>query len=188
MSASSPQEITRLLIDWSNGNQAAFAQLMPLVHDELRRIAHRYMRHERAGHVLQTSALINEAYLRLVNCDDIQWQERAQFFAIAAQVMRHIQVDYARANLSAKRDGDTIQITLHEVADFSNAPSLDVLALNEAMEKLAAFDERKSKVIELQFFGGLNNEETAQALGISVNTVLRDRNLAKAWLYRELSL
>ncbi len=188
MSASSPQEITRLLVDWSNGDQAALAQLMPLVHDELRRIAHRYMRHERAGHILQTSALINEAYLRLVDYDGIQWQERAQFFAIAAEVMRHILVDYARANLRAKRDGGTIQITLNEAVGFSKAPSLNVLALNEAMEKLATFDERKSKVIELQFFGGLDNEETAQALGISVNTVLRDRNLAKAWLYRELNL
>jgi RNA polymerase sigma factor (TIGR02999 family) len=182
----SPEEVTRLLKNWRNGDESALDQLMPLVYDELHRMAARYMRRERAGHTLQTSALVNEAYLRLVGRRDIEWQNRAHFFAVAAQVMRRLLVDYARGRKYAKRGGDRIQVTLDEGAGSSKGQPAEVLALHEALEKLAAVDRRKSQLVELRYFGGMSVEETAEVLGVSGITVKREWLKAKAWLYREI--
>ena len=180
------QEITGLLLAWNEGDQEALDRLMPLVHDELHLLAHRYMAGERVGHPLQTTALVNEAYLRLIDSSRVRWQNRAHFFAVSAQLMRRILVDAARARKKLKRGGDVIQVSLDEALVVSNEPAADLVALDDALTTLAAFDERKSKVVELRFFGGLTVEETAEVLKVSVMTVMRDWALAKVWLLREL--
>ncbi len=181
MTASS-NEVTQLLVAWGNGDQTALDQLMPLVYSELHRLAHRHIKKERPGHTLQTSALLNEAFLRLVDQRDVHWQSRAHFFSIAAQMMRRILVDYARSRRYAKRGGDARQVTFDEELVVSRQLSADVIELHDALNELAAIDERKSKVVELKFFGGLSIEETAEVLGVSPGTVMRDWTLAKAWL------
>lgn len=178
----SPNEVTQLLVAWGNGDQAALDQLMPLVYSELHRLAHRHIKKERPGHTLQTSALLNEAFLRLVDQRDVQWQGRAHFFSIAAQMMRRILVDYARSRRFAKRGGDAQQISFDEELVVSRQLSADVLQLHDSLNELANIDERKSKIVELKFFGGLSIEETAEVLGVSPGTVMRDWTLAKAWL------
>ena len=180
---SSSNKLTQLLLDWSNGNRAALEELTPLVHEELHRLAHHYMRRERADHTLQTTALVNEAFLRLIDQQHVQCQNRTDFFAIAAQLMRHILVDHARSRQSLKRGGGARRVSLDEAMILCQERTEDLLALNDALERLAAIDPRKSKVVELRFFGGLSVEETATALKLSAVTVMRDWNLAKAWLY-----
>src|SRR5437773_1706733 len=183
----SDNEVTQLLVAWGHGDQTALGQLMPLVYSELHRLAHRHIKKERPGHTLQTSALLNEAFVRLVDQRDVHWQSRAHFFAIAAQMMRRILVDYARSRRYAKRGGDARQVSFDEELIVSRQLSADVVELHEALNKLAAIDERKSKVVELKFFGGLSIEESAEVLGVSPGTVMRDWTLAKAWLRREIS-
>jgi RNA polymerase sigma factor (TIGR02999 family) len=183
----SPQEVTQLLIDWSRGDQAALDSLMPLVYEELRRLAHRYMRRERVGHTLQTTALINEAYLRLIEQQHVQWQSRAHFFAIAAELMRRILVDYARTRTRAKRGGGALRVSLNEGAVSSQERGAELIALDDALQRLAVIDPRKSRVVELRFFGGLSIEETAEVLNVTPMTVVRDWKTAKAWLHREIS-
>jgi len=180
------QEITQLLLAWNEGDEQALDRLMPLVQDELHRLAHRYMTGERPGHPLQTTALINEAYLRLIDSSRVRWQNRSHFFAVSAQLMRRILVDVARARNKLKRGGDSVQVSLDEALVISREPSADLVALDDALKTLATFDERKSKVIELRFFGGLSIEETAEVLKVSPATVMRDWGLAKIWLLREL--
>jgi RNA polymerase sigma factor (TIGR02999 family) len=182
----SPEGMTRLLLDWSGGNQAALNELIPLVEQELHRIAHQYMNRESPGHTLQTTALVNEAYLRLIDQNSVRWQNRAHFFAIAAQTMRRILIDHARKSTRAKRGGKARKISLDEVAIVSHDQSAELVALDEALERLAALDPRRGRVVELRFFGGLNVDEIAEVLGISANTVTRDWNMARAWLTREL--
>jgi RNA polymerase sigma factor (TIGR02999 family) len=186
MAETSPQSITQLLIAWSNGDQAAFDQLIPHVYQELRRQAEFYLRQERPGHLLQPTALVNEAYLRLIDCDHIQWQNRAQFFAVAAQLMRRILVDFARARDYAKRGGGLRQVSLAEAAIAQHEKNTDLVALDDALNTLAELDPRQSRVVELRFFGGLKLEEIAEVLKVSVGTVRRDWSLAQAWLYNEL--
>lgn len=183
---SSPPDITALLIDWSNGDKAALDKLFPLVERELHRLAHSYMKRENPDHTLQTSALVNEAYLKLVDQRNTRWQNRAHFFGIAAQIMRRILLNYARDRNRMKRGGKAIQVSLSDVAVVSAEKSEELLALDEALQRLTAFDERKGKVVELRYFGGLSVEETAEVLKISPVTVMRDWNIAKAWLAREL--
>lgn len=183
----SPNEVTQLLVAWSNGDSAARDALMPLVHDELRRLAHRYMGRERGNHTLQTSALVNEAYLRLIDQKDVQWQNRAHFFGIAAQMMRRILVDYARKRGFAKRGGNLQPVPLDQVMIVSPERAAEVVALDDALKSLAEFDQRKSQIIELRFFGGLSIEETAEVLDVSPGTVMRDWTFAKAWLRREIT-
>jgi len=180
-------EVTQLLVAWGNGDQAARDQLMPLVYAELHRLAHRHIKRERPGHTLQTSALVNEAFVRLVDQRDVHWQSRAHFFGIAAQMMRRILVDYARKRQFAKRGGNQLQVSLNEELVAANQRSAEVVLLDDALTQLAEIDERKSKVVELKFFGGLSIEETAEALGVSPGTVMRDWTLAKAWLRRAMS-
>jgi RNA polymerase sigma-70 factor (ECF subfamily) len=182
-----PQEVTQLLVDWGNGNQAALDRLMPLVYTELRQLAHRYMRRERPGHTMQTTALIHEAYLRLVDQNQVRWQHQAHFFGIAARLMRQILIEHARSHTRAKRGGGVGTISLDEAAIVSQARATELLALDDALERLATIDPRKSQVVELRFFGGLSVEEAAQVLNIAPNTVLRDWRMAKAWLRREIS-
>ncbi len=178
--------ITKMLLAWNGGDQAALHRLIPLVHDELRRLAHRYMRGERSGHPLQTTALVNEAYVRLVDSSRVRWQSRAHFFAVSAQLMRRILVDVARARRKRKRGGGGVHVSFDEALAVAGGPGLDVIALDDALRALAAFDERKSKVVELRYFGGLSVDETAEALGVSSVTVMRDWSVAKVWLLREL--
>jgi RNA polymerase sigma factor (TIGR02999 family) len=185
--AAATEEVTQLLIDWSNGDKAALDQLMPLVYDELRRLAKRHMARERRDHTLQTSALINEAYLRLVDHKDLQWQNRAHFFAVAAQVMRHILIDHARSYQYAKRGAGAQKIPLDEAAIFTQRRAAEFVALDEALEALARLDPRRSQVVELRFFGGLSIEETAEVMKISAPTVQREWRAAKAWLSRFIS-
>jgi RNA polymerase sigma factor (TIGR02999 family) len=180
-------EISRLLRAWSDGDPAALDQLTPLVYAELHQIAHRYMRQRPAGQTLQTSALVNEAYIRLVNVENVRWQDRAHFFAVAAQIMRRILVDSARAHLAGKRGGRLPHVCLDESADASPQTSEELIALDEALNVLAEMDPRKSKVVELRFFTGLSEGKIAEVLRISVPSVKRDWKLAKAWLTRELS-
>lgn len=186
-STSSPHELTQLLIDWGNGRQDALEQLFPLVYQELRRIARRYMRRERSGHTLQTTAVVHEAYLRLIDQKHVQWQNRAHFFAIAAQMMRRILITHAQSHAYAKRGGGTFKVSLDEAAILSQERAGELIALDEALTSLTAIDPRRSQVVELRFFGGLSNEEIAEVLKVSPNTVTRDWNVAKAWLYREMS-
>ena len=180
------QEITQLLIDWNEGDATALDRLMPLVHDALHQLAHQRMSREGPGHPLQTTALVNEAYLRLVDSSRVRWQNRAHFFAVSARLMRHILVDVARARGKLKRGGDVIQVSWDEALAVSSAPTADIAALDDALKTLAAFDERKSSIVELRFFGGLSVEETAEVLKVSPRTVMRDWDLAKSWLLREL--
>jgi RNA polymerase sigma factor (TIGR02999 family) len=182
----SPQHVTQLLNDWSGGDQSARDKLMPLVYDELHRLAHRYMKRESPGHTLQTSALVNEAFVKLVDQRNVHWQNRAHFFGIAAQMMRRILVDYARSRSTAKRGGGAAQISLDESLIVSDERNAEIVNVHEALERLAEFDARKSQIVELRFFGGLSIEETAEVLGVSPGTVMRDWTLAKAWLHREL--
>lgn len=181
------QNITKLLVDWRNGDQEALDQLMPLVYEELRRMANHYMRNERKGHTLQTSALVNEAYLRLVDHENIDWQNRSHFFGLAAQAMRRILVDHARSRNYQKRGGNAERVSLDEAANFAEERATELIALDEALQELAKLDPRKSRIVEMRYFGGLTGEETAEALGISTATVARDWETAKAWLLRELS-
>ena len=183
----SPHELTQLLIDWSNGSQDAVEQLFPLVYEELRRLAHRYMRRERPGHTLQTTAVVHEAYLRLIDQKHVQWQNRAHFFAIAARMMRRILITHAQSHAYAKRGGGALKVSLDEAAILSPVRARELIALDDALKSLAVIDVRRSQVVELRFFGGLSNEEIAEVLKISPNTVMRDWNVAKAWLYREMS-
>ena len=180
-------ELTRLLVDWSNGNQDASEQLFPLVYEELRRLAHRYMRRERPGNTLQTTAVIHEAYFRLIDQKHVQWQNRVHFFAIAAQMMRRILITHAQSGAYAKRGGGSVNVSLDEAAVLSQSQARELIALDDALTSLASIDTRRSQVVELRFFGGLSNEEIAEVLKISPNTVTRDWNVAKAWLYREMS-
>ncbi|MEK6288398.1 MAG: sigma-70 family RNA polymerase sigma factor [Acidobacteriota bacterium] len=187
MSIPSTQEVTEMLVAWSNGDKSALERLIPLVHDELHRLAHRYMNQEGPGHMLQTTALVNEAYLRLVDSSHVRWQNRAHFFAVSAQLMRRILVDFARSRNYLKRGGNAVQVSLDKVLAITPEQDLDVVALDEALNALAAIDDRKSRVVELRFFGGLNIEETAEVLKVSPDTVMRDWRLAKVWLLRQLS-
>ena len=182
-----PADITRLLHDWSKGNRAALDQLVPVVHDELLKIAGSYLRGERPEHTLQPTALINEAYVRLVHQDLPEWRGRKHFYGVAAQIMRQILVDHARTHAAAKRGGGGQKLSLDDVTIFSRERSRDLVALDDALKALEALDARKSRVIELRYFGGLSVEETAEALEISVATVAREVKLAQAWLHRELS-
>lgn len=180
-----PGSVTGLLLAWRGGDEAALEQLVPLVHEELHRIARGCMRGERAGHSLQATALVNEAYLRLIGAQRVDWQNRVHFLAVSARLMRRILVDFARSKKYQKRGGGAQAITLDEGLVVAE-PGRDLLALDEALDALAKMDERKSKVVEMRFFGGLSVEETAAALGVSPDTVMRDWRLAKAWLLREL--
>lgn len=183
---SSPSEITELLVCWSNGDHAALERLIPLVEKELHRLAHRYMRQENDGHTLQTTALINETFLRLVDQNRVKWQNRAHFYGIAAQIMRRVLLNYARDRKRNKRGGGAVRVSLSEVNLMSEEDSVELLALDEALERLAAIDERKSRVVELRYFGGLSVKETAEVLEVSLVTVARDWDMAKAWLAREI--
>jgi RNA polymerase sigma factor (TIGR02999 family) len=184
---SSRSEITGLLVDWSNGDRAALDRLLPLVERELHRLAHSYMRKEDPEHTLQTSALVNEAYLRLIDQKNTHWQNRAHFFGIAARIMRRILSNYARDQNRAKRGGKAIQISFSKALLFSAEKDTELIALDEALDKLAALDERKSQVVEMRYFGGLSVEETAEVLKVSPITVMRDWRYAKAWLAREIT-
>jgi RNA polymerase sigma-70 factor (ECF subfamily) len=186
MRESHSQEVTRLLLAWRQGKQDALDELIPIVYEELRQQAHRHLRREQKGHSLQTTALINETYLRLLDCKRVGWKDRAHFFAVTAQMMRRILVDYARSRRAQKRGGDLQKTTLDQILTFSIARDSDLVALDDALNELAVKDERRSRVVELRFFGGLSIEETAEVLGVSPDTVVRDWRLAKAWLAREV--
>ena len=183
----SEDDITKLLRAWGDGNQAALDRLMPLVYTQLRQAAHRYMARERRGHTLQTTALVNEVYVRLAKAREMRWQDRVHFFALSAQMMRRILTDHARARQYAKRGGGAQVVSLDEAPEVSPKPRPDLVALDDALKRLAAVDERKSRVVELRYFGGLSVEETSEVLKVSAETVMRDWKLAKAWLLRELS-
>jgi len=183
----STSEVTRLLQAWRTGDDGALEQLMPLVYDELHRLARRYMAAERSGHTLQTTALVHEVYLRLVDAKSVDWQNRAHFYAICARLMRRILVDFARSRNYQKREGNFAHIQLEEAATVSAVVSSELLDVDQALKQLAAVDTRKSEIVEMRFFGGLTVEEIAAALEVSSETVMRDWKLAKAWLLRELS-
>jgi RNA polymerase sigma factor (TIGR02999 family) len=187
VASASSHEITRLLQAWGSGDESALDRLMPLVYNELRRLAHRYMAAEQPGHTLQTTAVVHEVYLRLVDVDNVGWQNRAHFYAICARLMRRILIDFARSRNYQKRGGQIPHIELEEAATVSAVVGSEILAVDEALKQLAKLDQRKSEVVELRFFGGLTVEEVAAALKVSPETVLRDWKLAKAWLLRELS-
>lgn len=182
----SPHEISELLVAWGGGDESALHRLMPLVYDELRRLAHRYMSRERPGHTLQTTALVNEAYLRLVNWREARWQNRAHFFAVSAQMMRRILVDFARDRQYLKRGGGALRVSLDKAASFTESRGGNLVALDEALTALAEVDRRKGQVVEMRFFGGLSVKEVAEVLKVSEETVMRDWRLAKVWLLREL--
>ena len=183
----STQNITQLLERWGTGNKEVLDELLPIVYDELRRQAARYLRRERIGHTLQTTALIHEAYIRLVDQRNVRWQNRAHFFGIASQLMRRILVDHARTKKRAKRGGSDIRVSLTDIVASTKAEDLDVIALDEALNRLATIDQQQARVVELRFFSGLTVEETAEVLSISPATVKRDWSMAKAWLHREIS-
>ncbi|MCI0390388.1 MAG: sigma-70 family RNA polymerase sigma factor [Acidobacteria bacterium] len=182
----SPESISHLLRRWSEGNNAARDRLMPLVYSELRRMARRYMGQQHTGHTLQTTALIHEAYLRLVGQEEMHWENRAHFFGVAAQAMRHILVDYARARHTAKRGGEARTVSLEEAAIVSAERAAELVALDDALQELARLSPRQGQVVELRYFGGMSVAETAEALKVSTDTITRDWNQAKAWLYRAL--
>lgn len=181
------EEITQLLLAWGSGDETALERLMPLVHAELKRLAKRYMNRQRSGHTLQTTALVNEAYLRLIDSSRVQWQNRAHFFAISAQLMRRILVDAARAKQNLKRGGGAQMIALDEAPDVFSEQAAELIALDDALKALASFSPRLSQVVELRYFGGLSEEEAAEVLKTSTRTIRRDWKLARTWLYRELS-
>jgi RNA polymerase sigma factor (TIGR02999 family) len=187
MSKSSPREVTQLLLAWGSGDGTALDKLIPLVHSELRRLARQRLRQLNPDHLLQTTALVNEAYLRLIDCRNVAWQDRAHFFAIAAQLMREALVDYTRRQHARKRGASAIRVSLDEAAATADGRSADLVALDDALKSLAEIDLRKSRIIELRFFGGLSVKETALVMEISPRTVMREWELARAWLYRELS-
>jgi len=182
----SQQGVTELLVDWKNGNQAALDDLLPLVYDELRRLAASYLGHERSDHTLQPTALVHEAYLRLIDQRQVNWQNRAQFFGIAAQMMRRILVNHARDRNTQKRSSQH-KVSLDEAVSFFEQPDVELVALDDALTRLAAIDEEQSRLVELRFFGGLTIEETAEVLSTSPATVKREWSLAKAWLHREIN-
>lgn len=188
MSAHSPKEVTRLLLAWNDGDESALDQLIPLVHEELHSLARRYMGRERSGHTLQTTALVNEAYLRLIDAGRVRWQNRAHFFAVAAQLMRRILVDFARQRANLKRGGGAERLALDEALVVAPERGADLVELDEALERLAGLSPRQGRVVELRYFGGLNEEEIAEVLKVSPRTVRADWSLARAWLYRELKL
>ena len=183
----STPEITQLLIAWNQGETAALERLTPLVYAELHRLAKRYMAGERSGHLLQTTALVNEAYLRLIDGENVQWQNRAHFFGLAAQLMRRILIDFARMRQREKRGGDPLRVSLSLAAEVPQERNADLVALDDALQALEKLDARQALVVELRFFAGLSLEETAEVLKVSVITVRRDWSSAEAWLYRELS-
>jgi RNA polymerase sigma factor (TIGR02999 family) len=187
MSLPSTHEVTQLLKAWTNGDEQALEKLTPLVYDQLHRVAQRCMAGERSGHTLQTTALVNEVYLRLVDCERINWQDRAHFLAVSAQLMRRILIDFARTRGYQKRGCGVTPLSLDEAPPVGKEPDANLVALDDALKALAAVDYRKSKVVELKFFGGLSIEETAEVLKVSAETVVRDWRLAKVWLLRELS-
>jgi RNA polymerase sigma factor (TIGR02999 family) len=182
----SPHRVTQLLMDWSHGDNAALAELTPLVYEELRRLAHHFMEGQRPDHTLQTTALVDDAYLRLADQTNPNWQNRAHFFAVAARAMRQILVNYAKSNRAQKRGGGALKVELDEAAIVSPEQSKEIVDLHEALERLGALDSRKARVVELKFFGGLNHDEIAEVMKISTVTVRRDWVFAKAWLYTEL--
>ena len=186
MKSAPPQNVTRWLQAWSEGDQSALARIVPVVHRELHRLAHHYMRREQKGHLLQTTALVHEAYLRLVDGKQVHGQNRAHFLAISARVMREILVDFARERRSLRRGGDAQRVTFDEALEIAGEKSIDLEALHEALNALAAIDERKGRVVELRFFGGLTTREIAEVVKVSPNTVLADWSFAKAWLCRKL--
>jgi RNA polymerase sigma factor (TIGR02999 family) len=183
----SSSNVTQMLHDWSHGDREVLDKLVPVVYEELRRQATRYLKRERPGHTLQTTALIHEAYIRLIDQKNVHWQNRAHFYAIAAQLMRRILVDHARSRQAAKRGGSDIKLPLEEAMIVSEGREIDLVALDEALERLAAIDPQQSRVVELKFFSGMSVEETAEVLGVSTRTVKRDWNVAKAWLRRQIS-
>lgn len=185
--AQTSQNVTQLLIGWSNGDREALDALLPVVYEELRKQAANYLRRERVGHTLQTTALIHEAYLKLVDQKNVHWQNRAHFFGIAAQLMRRILVDHARTKKRAKRGGSNIRVSFNEANVLAPSQNLDIVALDEALGRLSEIDEQQSRIVELRFFSGLTVEETAAVLAISPATVKRDWSMAKAWLHREIS-
>jgi RNA polymerase sigma factor (TIGR02999 family) len=187
MSSTQKQDITQLLVDLTRGDKEALDKLLPLVYDELRRLADRYLRKERADHSLQATALVHEAYLRLIDQNSVQWQNRAHFFGVAAQMMRRILVDHARAHQAAKRGSGAVKLSLDELVDISDEQAADMLVLDEALTALAKFDPQKSRIVELRFFGGLSIEETAEVLGVGTATVIRQWRTAKAWLYKAVT-
>jgi len=187
MPAVSPPEVTQLLADWGRGDRSALEKLLPLVHAELRRIAQRQMSHERPGHTLQATALVNEAYLKLAGQQEFEWQNRAHFFGVAAQVMRHILIDHARAHARDKRGGGAIQVSLNDAAVLAEDQAEHFVALDEALRTLEQIDPQKGRIVELRYFGGLSIEETADVLNISPRTVRREWQRARAWLYRMIS-
>jgi RNA polymerase sigma factor (TIGR02999 family) len=180
-------QVTELLVRWRGGDKAALDALMPLVYSELRRIANRYLQGERSDHTLQSTALVHEAYVRMTNQQLPQWQNRAHFFAVAAQLMRQILVDHARKHRASKRGGDAYKLALEDAEEQFQPVDLDIVALDDALKTLAAMDSQQSRVVELKFFGGLSNEDTAEVLGVSTSTVKRDWTTARAWLFRELN-
>jgi RNA polymerase sigma-70 factor (ECF subfamily) len=187
MTKPAPEEVSQLLKEWSNGDEAALDKVMPVVYQELRRLAHHYMRRERPGHTLQTTALVNEAYMRLADYKKMRWQSRAHFFAVAAQVMRRILVEQARSKHFAKRGGGAEKISLDETVVVSTGRSAEVIAVDDALTELESWDPRKGRIVELRFFGGLSIEETAEVLKVSPTTVQREWRSAKAWLYKAIS-
>jgi RNA polymerase sigma factor (TIGR02999 family) len=187
MALPSTHEFTQLLKAWTTGDESALGKLTPLAYEQLHRVAQRYMAGERPGHSLQTTALVNEAYLKLVDCGQIQWQDRAHFFAVSAQLMRRILIDFARSRGYQRRGGGAFHLPLDEAPSVCAEPDNNLVALDDALQALAAVDDRKSKVVELRFFGGLSIEETAEVLRVSPETVQRDWRLAKVWLLREMS-
>lgn len=187
MSTPQQHDVTRLLVQWGNGDKKALEDLMPLVYSELRKVAGRYLRRERSGHTLQCTALVNEAYLRLIDQHSVQWKNRAHFFGVAAEMIRRILVDYARSQHAQKRGADAPKISLDEAFGVGQARDLDLVALDEALSHLKRIDERQCRVVELRFFAGLSVEETAEVMEISPATVKREWVTAKAWLFRELT-
>ncbi len=187
MSERGANQITALLIDWSKGDQTALEQLIPLVYDELRLMAHRYMRRQHSGHTFQTTELIHEAYLKLAKHDEPNWRNRAHFFGVASKAMRHILVDYARSKQTQKRGGWQERVTLSEAPQIPGDQAKEIIALDDALNALAALDERKSRIVELKYFGGITNDEIAEVLAVSTETVKRDWRFARTWLLRELS-
>ncbi|HSE96932.1 MAG TPA: sigma-70 family RNA polymerase sigma factor [Blastocatellia bacterium] len=185
--AAIPDQVTQLLLRWSEGDSEALEQLIPLVSAELRRLARRYMAKERPGHTLQTSALINEAYLRLVNQQSVEWKDRAHFFAVAAQIMRHVLIDHARSDQYETRGAGAHKLALDEVAEMGQQRAKELIELDDALTSLAAFDSRKSRIVELRFFGGLSIEEIAEAMSISPATVKRELQSARLWLQRMMA-
>ena len=187
MSGELQHEVTQILHDWSGGDRAAPERLMPFVYDELRRLARAFLSRERGGHTLQPTALVHEAYVRLVDQTRVDWQNRAHFYGIAASMMRRVLIDHARAHITGKRGGAAIHLSLDDVQLPIEQRAAGLLALDEALERLAAMDERKCRVVEMRFFGGMTDEEIAESLGVTTRTVLRDWKKARLWLYRELS-